>query len=103
MKIHQDTSIDHLSIDLRDEVEAKSVYEDGLIIRYDEMGGVIGVDITDSMQFLANSDLLAFVCESLGESEASLREKIQGQEAAAAVADAAGPRYDPSDSGSFQP
>ena len=77
MKEYHDASIDYLSLSLRDEVEAKSVYEDGAIVRYDGEERVIGVDITDSVKFFANSELVAFVCESLGVSEPTLRGKCR--------------------------
>ena len=79
MKIHHDTSIDYLSIDFADAVEAKSVYENGIIVRYDKNGHVIGVDITDSMKLLAGSDLMTLqqVCEFLGVSESTIRRRIR--------------------------
>lgn len=52
MKVHHDESIDYLSIDFTDEVEAKTVYEDGIIVRYDKKDHVIGIDITDFMNFI---------------------------------------------------
>ncbi len=79
MKVHHDTSIDYLSIDFTDEVEAKSVYEDGIIVRYDRKGHVIGIDITDSMRLFANADFMTLqqVCEFLGVSESTLRRRIR--------------------------
>ena len=32
--------------DFNDDAEAKSVYEDGIIVRYNKSGNVIGIDIT---------------------------------------------------------
>jgi uncharacterized protein YuzE len=58
MKIHHNSEIDYLSIDFRDELEAKSIYEDGIIVRYNKQGDVIGIDITDSMKLFSNSDLM---------------------------------------------
>jgi excisionase family DNA binding protein len=79
MKIHHDSDIDYLSIDFSDEVEAKSVYKDGIIVRYDKKGHVIGVDITDSMKLFSNSDLLTLqeACDFLGISESTMRRKIR--------------------------
>ena len=80
MKVHHDRSRDWLSIDFTDEVEAKSVYEDGIIVRYDRKGHVIGIDITDSMKrFADGSDLMTLqqVCEFLGVSDSTIRRKIR--------------------------
>jgi excisionase family DNA binding protein len=81
MKVHHDTSIDYLSIDFTDEVEAKSLYEDGIVIRYNKKGHVVGIDITDSMKLFASSDLMTLqqVCEFLGVSESTIRRKIRAK------------------------
>jgi excisionase family DNA binding protein len=81
MKVHHDTSIDYLSIDFTDDVEAKSVYEDGIIIRYNKKGHVIGIDITDSMKLFASSDLMTLqqVCDFLGVSESTIRRRIRAK------------------------
>jgi excisionase family DNA binding protein len=81
MKVHHETVIDYLSIDFTDEVEARSVYEDGIIIRYDKKGQVIGIDITDSMKLFASSDLMTLkeVCEFLSVSESTIRRKIRAR------------------------
>ncbi len=79
MKVHHDESIDYLSIDFTDGIEAKTVYEDGIIVRYDKKGHVIGIDITDSMKLFATSDLMTLqqVCDFLGVSESTIRRKIR--------------------------
>lgn len=79
MKIHHDTTLDYLMIDFAEEVEAKSVYEDGVIVRYDKAGHVIGIDITDSMRLFRRSDLMTLreVCEFLGVSESTVRRRIR--------------------------
>ena len=79
MKVHHDTSIDYLSIDFTDEVEAKSAYEDGIIVRYDKKGHVIGIDITDSMRLFTDLMTLQQVCEFLGVSESTIRRKIRAK------------------------
>lgn len=81
MKIHHDAEIDYLSIDFVDAVEARSVYEDGVIVRYDSRGNVIGIDITDSMRLFASSDLMSLqeVCDFLGVSESTIRRKIRAR------------------------
>ena len=79
MKIHHKAEIDYLSIDFRDEVEARSKYEDGIIVRYNKKGDVIGIDITDSMKLFSNSDLMTLqeACDFLGISESTMRRKIR--------------------------
>ena len=80
MKIHHDPKVDYLSIDFKDEVEAKSEYHDGIILRYDKKGNVIGIDITDSLRLFSSSDLLTLqeACEFLGISESTIRRRIKG-------------------------
>ncbi|HJN49375.1 MAG: helix-turn-helix domain-containing protein [Pseudomonadales bacterium] len=79
MKIYHDAAIDFLSIDFTDDVEDKSVYEDGIIVRYNRSGHVIGIDITDSLKLFAGSELLTLrqVCEFLGVSESTIRRRIR--------------------------
>lgn len=81
MKVRHDASIDYLSIDFTDEVEARSVYEDGITIRYDANGHVIGIDITDSMRLFSGSDLMTLkqACDFLGVSESTIRRKIRAR------------------------
>jgi excisionase family DNA binding protein len=79
MKVYHDPSVDYLSIDFSDEVESKSVYKDGIIVRYNKKGHVIGVDITDSLKLFASSDLMTLqeVCEFLNISESTMRRYIK--------------------------
>lgn len=79
MKVYHDSEIDYLTIDFTDEVESNSVYKDGIIIRYDKKGHVIGVDITDSMKLFASSDMMTLkeACAFLGISESTMRRKIR--------------------------
>lgn len=79
MKVHHDAVRDYLTIDFTDEVEARAVYEDGIIVRYDEAGGVIGIDIVDSMKLFASSDFLSLqdVCRYLNVSESTIRRRIK--------------------------
>lgn len=81
MKIHHDPNIDFLSIDFTDEIEAKSEYKDGIILRYNKKGNVIGIDITDSMKLFAHSDLMTLqeACQFLNISESTMRRKIKAQ------------------------
>jgi len=82
MKVHHDAAIDFLSIDFTDEIEARSVYEDGIIVRYNKKGHVIGIDITDSMKLFSSTDLMSLqeVCEFLGVSESTIRRKIRAKQ-----------------------
>ena len=41
MKIYHNSDVDYLSIDFKDEVESKSEYKDGIIVRYDNKGHVL--------------------------------------------------------------
>lgn len=79
MKVYHDSDIDYLSIDFTDEVESKSVYKDGIIVRYDKKGHVVGIDITDSMKLFASSDLMTLqeACAFLGISESTMRRRIK--------------------------
>lgn len=79
MKVYHDSEIDYLSIDFTDDVESKSVYKDGIIVRYDKKGHVIGVDITDSMKLFASSDMMTLqeACAFLRISESTMRRKIR--------------------------
>jgi len=79
MKIIHDPASDFLSIDFRDEVEAKTVFQDGIMVRFDKKGQVIGLDITDSTKLFLRSDSISLqeACELLGVSESTLRRKIK--------------------------
>ena len=79
MKIHHDSEVDYLSIDFSDEIESKSIYKDGIIIRYNKKGNVIGIDITDSMKLFASSDLMTLqeACEFLQISESTMRRYVK--------------------------
>lgn len=79
MKVYHDSVIDYLSIDFSDEVETKSIYKDGIIVRYNKKGHVIGIDITDSMKLFSSSDSMTLqeACSFLGISESTMRRKIR--------------------------
>ena len=79
MKVTHNSDVDYVSIDFKDEVEAKSVYENGIIVRYNKKGHVIGIDITDSSKFFSGSDLMTLqeACEFLGISESTMRRRIR--------------------------
>ncbi len=82
MKITHDPSLDYLSIDFKDEVESRSTFENGMIVRYDKRDNVIGVDITDSFNFFLNSQTVSLqeACRLLGISESTLRRRIKAEE-----------------------
>ena len=82
MKVHHDAARDYVTIDFTDEVEAKAVYEDGIIVRYDKSGGVIGIDIVDSTKLFTSSDLWALqdVCRYLNVSESTIRRRIKNKQ-----------------------
>lgn len=79
MKIIHKPDIDYVSIDFKEGVESKSVYENGVIVRYDQRGHVIGLDITDSSNFFAGSETMTLqeACEFLGVSESTMRRRIR--------------------------
>ncbi|OGQ90962.1 MAG: hypothetical protein A2289_00600 [Deltaproteobacteria bacterium RIFOXYA12_FULL_58_15] len=51
MRVFHQPDIDYVSIDFSNQVEAKSYFEHGIIVRLDSRGHVIGLDITDSSSF----------------------------------------------------
>ncbi len=81
MKVRHDTALDYLTIDFADEIEAKSIYENGIIVRYGKSGNVVGIDITDSMRLFSKSDLMSLqeVCDYLGVSESTIRRRIRAR------------------------
>jgi excisionase family DNA binding protein len=83
-KIRHDPNIDYVSIDFKDEIEAKSYFKDGVIIREDKKGQVIGIDITNSSKFFQSKDTISLqeACRILGISESTMRRKIRNKEIA---------------------
>lgn len=79
MKVFHDPSIDYLSIEFTDEVEAKSQYHEGIVVRYNKKGNVIGIDIADSIRLFSNSDLMTLqeACVFLGVSKSTMRRRIK--------------------------
>ena len=79
MKIIHQPEIDYVSIDFKEGIEAKSYFENGIIVRLDGKGNVIGVDITDSSQFFAGDGevTLKEACSLLGISESTMRRRIR--------------------------
>jgi excisionase family DNA binding protein len=81
MKVYHRPEIDFVSIDFKDEPEAKSVFENGIIVRYDKKGNVIGLDITNSAQFFLGAEDITFAeaCKILGVSDSTLRRIIKSK------------------------
>lgn len=79
MKIYHRPELDYLSIDFSDKPEAKSYFENGVIVRQDRRGNVIGIDITDSHRFFGGADFLTLQQASrlVKLSESTLRRKIK--------------------------
>lgn len=81
MKVYHRPDIDYVSIDFSEIPEAKAIYENGVIVRYDKNGHIVGVDITDSTKFfLSSGDLnLKEACTILEVSESTLRRMIKAK------------------------
>lgn len=79
MKILHQPDIDYVSIDFKEGVEAKSYFENGVIVRLDKNNHVIGIDITDSGQFFSGDDEVSLqeACAILGVSESTLRRRVK--------------------------
>ncbi|MBF0441549.1 MAG: helix-turn-helix domain-containing protein [Oligoflexales bacterium] len=78
MKIVHKPEFDYISIDFKDEIEAKSVFKEGIIVRLDKKGNVIGIDITDSSIFFASQWVnMREACDLLGISESTMRRRIK--------------------------
>ena len=79
MKIVHKPEIDFVSIDFKEGIEAKAVFENGVIVRTDKKGNVIGIDITNSRDFFGGGDDLTMqeACELLGISESTMRRRIR--------------------------
>lgn len=79
MKITHDPKVDYVSIDFKDGIEAKSIYTNGVIVRYDKKGHVIGIDITDSSKFFGAQATMTLqeAAEFLGISESTMRRRIR--------------------------
>jgi len=79
LNITHNSELDYLSIDFESGIEAKSYHKDGVIVRLDKKGHVLGIDITDSTAFF-NQDTsitLQEACSLLNLSESTLRRKIK--------------------------
>ncbi len=81
MKIVHRPDIDYVSIDFKTGVEAASRFENGVIVRLDAKGNVLGLDITDSSAFFSGHDEIGLqeACALLGVSESTLRRRIRSR------------------------
>ncbi len=79
MKIIHKPEIDYVSIDFKDGIESKSFFENGIIVRLDAKGNVLGLEITDSSTFFSGNDELNMqeACKLLGISESTMRRRIK--------------------------
>ena len=79
MKIYHRPDLDYLSIDFSDEPEAKTSYKNGIIVRYNKKGNVIGVDITDSLHFFMTDETVDMkqAVKILGISESTMRRLVK--------------------------
>lgn len=79
MKITHRPDVDYVSIDFKKGIEAKSYFENGLIVRLDPKGNILGLDITDSSRFFSGDDEIDLkeACRILGVSESTLRRRIK--------------------------
>lgn len=79
MKVIHRPDIDYLSIDFKDEIESRSYVKNGILIREDKKGNVIGIDILDSSKIFGDKDVITLqeACAILHISESTLRRKIK--------------------------
>lgn len=79
MKIIHRPDIDYLSIEFKEGVESRTYLQDGVIVREDRRGNILGIDILDSSKIFGAKDLLTLqeACLLLGISEATIRRRIK--------------------------
>ncbi len=79
MKIVHRPDVDFISIDFKDGIEAKSYFENGIVVRLDRRGNVLGLDITDSSEFFSGEEEIDLkqACVLLKVSESTLRRRIK--------------------------
>ncbi len=81
MKIYHRPELDYLSLEFSSEPEAKTSYENGIIVRYDKKGHVVGIDITDSINFFLSNDTVDMkqAVQILDLSESTIRRLIKNK------------------------
>lgn len=79
MKIIHRPEIDYLSIEFKEGAEGRSYLQDGVIVREDRRGNILGIDILDSSKVFGAKDTLTLqeACQLLGISEATMRRRIK--------------------------
>jgi|SRR6185312_12716884 len=79
MKIIHRPDIDYLSIEFKEGVESRSYLQDGVIVREDRRGHVLGIDVVDSSKVFGSKETLTLqeACQLLGISEATMRRRIK--------------------------
>jgi excisionase family DNA binding protein len=79
MKIIHRPDIDYLSLEFKDAVESRSYFQDGVVVREDKKGNIIGIDILDSSKFFGSKDFVSLqeACQLLKISEATMRRRIK--------------------------
>lgn len=61
VKVHYDTKADTLTVRLRDEAVARSEeVTPGVVIDFDEAGGIVGIELLDASQRSSNPKALEF-------------------------------------------
>jgi excisionase family DNA binding protein len=79
MKIIHRPEIDYLSIEFKEGTESRSYVQDGVIVREDRNGNILGIDIVDSSKIFRGKETLTLqeACQFLGISEATMRRRIR--------------------------
>lgn len=79
MKIIHRPEIDFLSIEFKKGTESRSYIQEGVVVREDRNGNILGIDIVDSSKVFGAKDLLTLqeACQLLGISEATIRRRIK--------------------------
>lgn len=79
MKIIHRPEIDYLSLEFKEGSESRSYIQDGVIVREDRRGNILGIDILDSSKVFGGKNLLTLqeACQLLGISEATIRRRIK--------------------------
>jgi excisionase family DNA binding protein len=79
MKVVHRPDIDYLSIEFKEGSESRSYLQNGVHVREDKHGNVLGIDILDSSKVFGSKDTLTLqeACHVLGISEATMRRRIK--------------------------
>lgn len=79
MKVVYKPELDFVSIDFSEGIEARSYFENGIVVRLDRKGHVLGIDITDSSKCFSGEDEVGLkeACALLGVSESTMRRRVR--------------------------